>query len=113
MRRVATVEEMWSGEGDPKPGDFIITTSTVDQANPVLKPIEGQPTVEVRSILMCMPDGVVVSLPIRPVPKTGKLINGGHSWQWDGNEEKPTLTPSVHCIGRWHGFITAGRMVSC
>jgi Family of unknown function (DUF6527) len=35
------------------------------------------------------------------------------SWQWDGNEDKPTLTPSVHLPGRWHGWFRAGRMVSC
>lgn len=38
---------------------------------------------------------------------------GNPSWQWDGNEDKPTLTPSVNCVGIWHGFFTAGRMVSC
>ena len=35
------------------------------------------------------------------------------SWEWDGNLEKPTLTPSVHLPGRWHGWFTAGRMISC
>lgn len=44
-------------------------------------------------------------------------------WQWDGNREKPTLTPSINILqldeaGRqigehWHGFLTAGEFRSC
>lgn len=35
----------------------------------------------------------------------------GASWQWDGNREAPTITPSVNCekICGWHGFIEAGQ----
>jgi hypothetical protein len=39
-------------------------------------------------------------------------------WGWDGNLDKPTLTPSINCIAEkdgkptggcgWHGFITSG-----
>ena len=57
-------------------------------------------------------------IPIRP-------YNGSSdSWDWDGNVEKPTLTPSVHALpaepkgdypGRigWHGFLRNGRWESC
>lgn len=41
-------------------------------------------------------------------------------WQWDGNIERPTITPSINCIAEkdgeptggcgWHGFITNGVM---
>jgi hypothetical protein len=44
-------------------------------------------------------------------------------WQWDGNRETPTLTPSIliyqlndkaERIGEhWHGFLTAGVFRSC
>lgn len=45
-------------------------------------------------------------------------------WQWDGNRERPTLTPSIlnyqmaegtgERIGEhWHGFLTAGEFRSC
>ena len=34
-------------------------------------------------------------------------------WEWDGNEDKPTLTPSIHAPGQWHGWMRAGRLVSC
>jgi hypothetical protein len=30
------------------------------------------------------------------------------TWSWDGNRETPTLTPSIHHIGHWHGYLTAG-----
>jgi Family of unknown function (DUF6527) len=35
----------------------------------------------------------------------------GKSWGWDGNEDKPTLTPSIHCVGHWHGWVRAGILV--
>jgi hypothetical protein len=49
------------------------------------------------------------------VPVTGN----GVIWQWDGNENAPTLTPSLSCKGgrdtqseMWHGHMTAGEMRS-
>lgn len=35
------------------------------------------------------------------------------SWQWDGNRDAPTLTPSVHWVGHWHGFLRNGVWESC
>ena len=39
-------------------------------------------------------------------------------WKWDGNVERPTLTPSINCVAEkggkptggcgWHGHITNG-----
>lgn len=38
--------------------------------------------------------------------------NGGEAqWDWDGNREAPTFTPSINCGGCWHGYIRAGRCV--
>lgn len=55
-----------------------------------------------------LPDGNVGWLRLRP------LVAGEHpSWEWDGNQDKPTLTPSVHLPGRWHGWFRDGRMESC
>lgn len=41
-------------------------------------------------------------------------------WGWDGNMDRPTITPSINCISEkdgkptggcgWHGHITAGEM---
>jgi hypothetical protein len=38
----------------------------------------------------------------------------GASWQWDGNRDAPTITPSVNCekLCGWHGFITKGHFTS-
>jgi len=38
---------------------------------------------------------------------------GERVWGWDGNVDKPTLTPSIHSPGQWHGFLRDGRLVSC
>ena len=42
------------------------------------------------------------------------------AWEWDGNEDKPTLTPSISSKGApdgkttiWHGHLTAGRFEAC
>lgn len=38
--------------------------------------------------------------------------NGGIAqWDWDGNREAPTFTPSINCEGCWHGYIRNGRCV--
>lgn len=54
------------------------------------------------------------SWPIRP-----HATQNGHSWEWDGNEDEPTLTPSLHHILHhpngdvtlWHGWVRAGELV--
>lgn len=39
--------------------------------------------------------------------------NGGApQWDWDGNREKPTFSPSINCTQCWHGFIQKGRCVN-
>jgi hypothetical protein len=37
-------------------------------------------------------------------------VNGERGWKWDGNEDKPTLDPSIRHVGmcRWHGFLRNG-----
>lgn len=40
---------------------------------------------------------------------TPKLTNPG--WEWDGNYERPTLSPSVWTHGHWHGWVRGGLMV--
>lgn len=35
------------------------------------------------------------------------------AWLWDGNLDRPTLTPSIHVKGEWHGYLRAGRLESC
>lgn len=35
------------------------------------------------------------------------------SWSWDGREDRPTLSPSIHWVGVWHGHVRQGRLVEC
>lgn len=54
--------------------------------------------------------GIPVNAPGKPYHPKG--------WNWDGNEQKPTLTPSIFQNPpdgphSWHGYLTAGRLVSC
>ncbi len=48
-----------------------------------------------------------VQIALRPHHKNAV----GASWQWDGNREKPTITPSINCekVCGWHGFIVGGE----
>lgn len=36
---------------------------------------------------------------------------GGYGWEWDGNEQDPTLTPSIQATTgcRWHGYLKKGK----
>jgi hypothetical protein len=74
--------------------------------------------VEIRSY----PDGQVGGLAIRcpcGCGREGYLPVGadepGPRWNWDGDRERPTLTPSVLFRGgcQWHGFLTKGEWRSC
>lgn len=58
-----------------------------------------------------LPDGNAGAILLNPIVDTERN-KGRPAWNWDGNEEKPTLTPSVHLPGRWHGWFRKGRMVS-
>lgn len=56
-------------------------------------------------------DLVIAGRTARKRDPNGK--NGGIAqWDWDGNRDLPTFTPSVNCVGCWHGYIRAGRCVT-
>lgn len=44
------------------------------------------------------------------------MFNGhgaeGRMWAWDGNLERPTLHPSIHRKGHWHGYLVDGKFKS-
>ncbi len=33
-------------------------------------------------------------------------------WTWNGSDHKATLTPSIHSVGQWHGWLQDGNLVS-
>lgn len=41
--------------------------------------------------------------------------NEGPKWAWNGNREKPTLSPSIQktCECRWHGHLVNGVWIPC
>ena len=54
--------------------------------------------------------GDTAHLPIR-----GMWTHKGPTWEWDGNEEKPTLSPSIRRIGscKFHGHLVKGVWTFC
>lgn len=89
MIRVANEDAVLAGG----PGSFYIWSDA-----------DGQ-----RYLACRLPDRCFIEIPIRPV------VNGQSShpsWDWDGNVEHPTLMPSVHTHGHWHGWFRKGRMES-
>lgn len=49
--------------------------------------------------------------------KIGTVRFGGpQNWAWDGNQNAPTITPSIDFEngrpGAWHGYLTAGEWVT-
>ena len=58
--------------------------------------------------------GETISIPIANNP-----LSNGACWQWDGNHEAPTVTPSIRILGypqgapdRWHGFLKSGKLIN-
>ena len=47
----------------------------------------------------------------------GVVTLGGKGWSWNGDRDRPTVTPSVYFNrgepGEWHGYLTEGRWVGC
>lgn len=37
----------------------------------------------------------------------------GAQWSLSGTAEAPTLSPSLHWVGFWHGWLREGRLESC
>lgn len=65
-------------------------------------------------------DRIYFACPNRPGSECSVLLKpwpiNAPTWTWDGNEEAPTLTPSINCNGvggcGWHGFIQQGKIVN-
>ena len=64
--------------------------------------------------------GRVIDIPIWQMNSVKKAIGQDDvdgEWLWDGDKEKPTLTPSIRnwestTEVAWHGYLTAGRLVA-
>lgn len=102
-------DEVWPD--DVEPGTFDIETGTID----------GYPQASGHIIFVC-PNGKRCVVLLGPTA-VGRDEAAGRRlciWGWNGDLERPTLTPSINCVaekdGRltggcgWHGFITNGVM---
>ena len=47
-------------------------------------------------------------LAFRPASKEDRA-----SWEWDGDIDAPTLSPSVHNVGHWHGWLHRRAVRRC
>ena len=77
-------------EGIERPGDFCFD----DEREHLFVMLPGQIAID--------------AIPIQRGPQGGPRV-----WGWDGNEENPTLTPSILSPGAWHGFLRNGILESC
>lgn len=72
------------------PGDFEVIT---------------EPSGQRRFWFVCPgPCKSMTAIALRPV-----IDGSAQSWDFDGNVEAPTLTPSINHVGCWHGWLQAGE----
>ena len=77
-----------------KPGQFEVT---------------AEPSGQRRFWFVCPgPCKSISAIALRPV-----VDGSAQSWEFDGNLDAPTLTPSINHVGCWHGWLTAGQFRSC
>lgn len=100
--------EVWPD--DTPPGAFSIG----------LNRVQGYPAATGHILFVCPNQKrcAVLLGPAATPPAEGQRL---HIWAWDGNLERPTLTPSINCRATkddgtpaggcgWHGHITNGEM---
>ena len=70
--------------------------------------------VDHRSVIYLCPCGCE-QLGALPIVKGDEQAAQRPAWHWNGNEDSPTLTPSIRRLDgcRWHGFLTAGEWQPC
>lgn len=81
---------------DRQPGDFDVRAD-----------IDGQ-----RWLWLCCPGcRAVTPLALRPLrPKNVAMADERRSWILTGSDDAPTLHPSIHHPGCWHGWLQAGQL---
>lgn len=55
----------------------------------------------------CCPGSCGTTAPIALRPVT--TATSPPSWEFDGNEDSPTLSPSINHVGCWHGWLRGGE----
>ncbi len=78
----------------------------------------GDPCKEVGDFYIT-PDrsAIVIRLPPPasiPAARLSLVANDdGPHWTLTGTDDAPTLEPSIHDVGRWHGWLRAGKLIAC
>ena len=92
-------------DGDPKlePGDFAWDFDS--------DKLGGDRSRDYHYLYLCLPGGGGGFHQIKVV--RGTEPNSVRVWGWDGNEAKPTITPSILIERECHGHVTAGVWVPC
>ena len=77
-------------------------------------PAEKRSNPDFELLLIWLPDGVC-RLHCHRDPYLSHTVNGHTVWQWDGNRDSPTLSPSILNPeeGGWHGFLRSGVLEGC
>jgi hypothetical protein len=84
-----------------KPGDFAWDFDSEE--------LSGDRSLPKHFIYLCLPGCACMTA----IEVQKGAAGGNRVWGWDGNEDKPTLTPSIHALNQWHGYLRNGRLESC
>ena len=103
---------MTRDDRDEWPDDVPVGTFDIEQGG-----VQGYPEATGHIMFVCPKGhrcGVLVGPQHIPRPNPDALC----IWAWNGDKDKPTLTPSIDCVSEkdgkptggcgWHGFITNG-----
>ena len=108
--------EMQSDPRDVWPDDVSIGTFHIEDGT-----VQKHPGATAHILFVC-PNGVRCAILLGPTHVPRETPEHLPVWAWDGNRERPTITPSINCLKTvdedgiatggcgWHGFITAGEM---
>ena len=79
-----------------------------DHPAPEAFEVVSEPSGQRRFWFVCPGCRFITAVALRPV------VDGSpQSWDFDGNIQAPTLSPSINHVGCWHGWLTAGVFRSC
>jgi len=109
---------------NPEPGNMVRDSRDVWPDNePIgsfdikLRGVQGYPGATAHILFVC-PNGKRCSVLLGPQFVDRPNPDALCIWGWNGDMDKPTLTPSINCIAEkngkptggcgWHGFITNG-----
>jgi hypothetical protein len=103
---------MHRDDRDEWPADVTIGTFDIEPCKP-----QGYPRVTHHILFVC-PNGRRCGVLLGPEHVDRPSADALCIWKWDGNLERPSITPSINCLSEkdgkpaggcgWHGYITEG-----